>query len=388
MNITCKVDQSAALAAGINAPHSTVVLDVDPATLTESERSVLAEVLDDGHDATRRGLEVAPGYTPTRPLLLVRPDMDGLRAAIARMVEQRDARRREASEARERHIASAEADAIRDPYANMDRTRMCDVLISDLSAAAQAALANARATNRTGWELYCDTGEADGTTTDSVIVRPGGERQCTSRSPSDALDEHGRPAGKGISVTIPYPKEIGGCPGDLTARRDARMREAALAAGEPEMARRLALYQAVRSAMEQIIREHGSPAQAALLERGLLGDPEDAARELAVHDAFLGCPLAAAQYPSREDLDTSCDQDLDDYEVRQERITPSTLTEDQMTRVLDAEAAIKSWSPTAKTKPVMLRTTLDHDGVPWVSRLALEVTLKQWGLTISSDRIV
>lgn len=104
MHILLKVNQAEALRQGINAPHSTVSLDVDPEQLTATERAVLAAVLDDGHDATKRGIQSEPDEivgqyqrssqgNPTDPMVLIRPDLSGLKEAIAAMLEQREAKR-------------------------------------------------------------------------------------------------------------------------------------------------------------------------------------------------------------------------------------------------------------------------------------------------------
>lgn len=128
MQILLNVNQAAALRAGINAPASTVRLDVDPAVLTEMERAVLAAVLIDGHDATKLGLQTEPDeitgqkyyrrgdkiepYTngsPTSPLVLIRPDIEGLRQAIAGMLAARDAMRAERAARAVKEAAETEA---------------------------------------------------------------------------------------------------------------------------------------------------------------------------------------------------------------------------------------------------------------------------------------
>lgn len=84
MNITFKVDQAAALKAGINAPTSTVKLDIDPAELTQQEREFLASALTDGYDATKRGgISSFDPNTRSSALYLLRPDLQGVREAIA-----------------------------------------------------------------------------------------------------------------------------------------------------------------------------------------------------------------------------------------------------------------------------------------------------------------
>lgn len=129
MKLLFTVDQAAALRSGINAPSSTVDLEVDPTTLAPMERAVLAAVLWRGHDCRWLGIQTEPdeivgqridAYNtregavkpelyangdPTGPLVLVRPDIDGLRAAIADMLLERDGKRsarREAAEKKQR----------------------------------------------------------------------------------------------------------------------------------------------------------------------------------------------------------------------------------------------------------------------------------------------
>lgn len=103
MQILLTVDQQAALRRGINATSSTIKLDIDPATLTQIERDVLAAVLRDGHDATKLGLNIeSDEFTGgdgsyscnTDPLMLSRPDLDGLREAIGVMLAVRDEKRK------------------------------------------------------------------------------------------------------------------------------------------------------------------------------------------------------------------------------------------------------------------------------------------------------
>lgn len=111
MKVLCRVNQAEAMRRGIDAPQSTVRIDVEPASLTEVERQVLAAVMIDGHDCTQRGVqtqtpeiegqqwrivgngrvETYSNGAPTAPMVLVRPDLQGLRDAIAEMLAARDA---------------------------------------------------------------------------------------------------------------------------------------------------------------------------------------------------------------------------------------------------------------------------------------------------------
>lgn len=108
MNLLFNVDQTQALRLGINAPSSTITLDVDPAQLTDIERTVIAAVMLRGHDCTRLGLQSEPesiigqahaiegnstttysNGRPTNPLILLRPNLEGLREAIKVMLAER-----------------------------------------------------------------------------------------------------------------------------------------------------------------------------------------------------------------------------------------------------------------------------------------------------------
>lgn len=117
MRILMRIDQAAALRSGIDAPSSTEQVEVDPGQLTEIERQVLAAVLMGGHDATQLGIQTEPDGIvgqvwrrvgariecradgqPTAPLLAIRPGLEGLCEAIARILAERDRMRAERAE--------------------------------------------------------------------------------------------------------------------------------------------------------------------------------------------------------------------------------------------------------------------------------------------------
>ena len=127
MQLLLTVDQAAAMRAGNDAPASTARLEVTPSDLTALEREVLAAVMWRGHDCTIQGIcregetisspginpaQKKPwgGGSPTAPLLLVTPDLDGLRAAIAVLVAARAEYQAEARERQQgrRHQQDAE----------------------------------------------------------------------------------------------------------------------------------------------------------------------------------------------------------------------------------------------------------------------------------------
>lgn len=100
MKLTINVDQLACLRAGVDAPSSTVVLEMDPATLTQPERDLLARRLLDGHRVT--AWEICP------------PTVEGLRATLGAILH-RDAKQAEAEKAaREGRIGEALAAPLAD----------------------------------------------------------------------------------------------------------------------------------------------------------------------------------------------------------------------------------------------------------------------------------
>lgn len=79
IKLLVNIDQTAALRAGVAAPHSTAHVDVDPATLPQDVRDWLAERLREGHDLTHA---VADHRGQQRRLRLVRPTQDDLLSAV------------------------------------------------------------------------------------------------------------------------------------------------------------------------------------------------------------------------------------------------------------------------------------------------------------------
>ena len=111
MQLLFRVDQKAALLRGIDAPTSTVRLDVDPAQLTEGERALLASAIEDGHDCTREPAAVADGHRLF--IVLVEPSVAGLRAAlaeIAQKVAEAEAKEKERQEKEKERRERAQAE--------------------------------------------------------------------------------------------------------------------------------------------------------------------------------------------------------------------------------------------------------------------------------------
>lgn len=117
MNLLFNVDQAAALKLGINAPQSRVQIDIDPAVLMQAERDFLAVAMRDGHDCTKDGGLVAPqrhlyhsgDQRYQRPLVLVRPDLQGVRDAIALRYEQYSTRMAELETEAAAKVADSDA---------------------------------------------------------------------------------------------------------------------------------------------------------------------------------------------------------------------------------------------------------------------------------------
>lgn len=103
MKLLFKVDQVAALRAGINAPSSTVTLDVDPALLTQIERDVLAAIVVDGFDCTQKSYE---GFV----ISLVSPTLEGLKEDIRELLIRKD------NVAKEKEVEALERQKLYDSY--------------------------------------------------------------------------------------------------------------------------------------------------------------------------------------------------------------------------------------------------------------------------------
>lgn len=95
MKMLFNVNQAAALKQGIDAPSSTVTLEVDPAELTVKEREVLSLIIINGFDCTKAGILLGDDKTVQRStsfaaceISLVLQDIYGLRSAIALALEE------------------------------------------------------------------------------------------------------------------------------------------------------------------------------------------------------------------------------------------------------------------------------------------------------------
>jgi len=96
MNILFKINQKAAILRGINAPHSTVRITVDPTLLDQVAREMLAENLGADLDATKGNL------------VLTSPDYEGVLEALGDLI-RKDAATQEANAVVKAEEAAKEA---------------------------------------------------------------------------------------------------------------------------------------------------------------------------------------------------------------------------------------------------------------------------------------
>lgn len=79
MKLLFAVNQRESLFRGVDAPTSSVTLEVDPANLADDERSIVAQAMTDGYDCRKK---VTDSTGQERQVLLPTPDLDGLFEAL------------------------------------------------------------------------------------------------------------------------------------------------------------------------------------------------------------------------------------------------------------------------------------------------------------------
>ena len=266
MNIKCNVNQTLALARGINAPHSTVVLDVDPATLTERERTILAAILQDGHDTTGGRLDTADsspvpvGRTQaysscTPPLVLVAPTVDGLRAALAEM----DA------DYTPRHAAWLKAKAAED---------------AEAAQVAQAKAAQVAEVRR------------------KVIAGEMGLRENNPIYDTTVYAQDNTCLGRGADLELVITARLAAAAAAAKAKAEAAAAAAAKMA--QEKADRKAESDRCTAIFVAALDARGNPAQKEIRKRGLMSAALAASLGRAIMEdaAFAGCPLPRFVPPS------------------------------------------------------------------------------------------
>lgn len=121
MKLLISIDRRAALAQGIDAPHSTAEVDIDPATLTPEERAILAEAMADDGFTVMRNVDTGYGFGPLRA---VTADVSGVRAALAELLARRGeaaAKRAEIEAQDAATIEAIRAEAARAPITDLYR---------------------------------------------------------------------------------------------------------------------------------------------------------------------------------------------------------------------------------------------------------------------------
>lgn len=359
MKLTCKVDQKAALLRGINAPHSTIVLDVDPAILSDGERYQIAEWMVDGHDLTRYGAELRD------------PSLDGLRESLVPRVAQR-------------------ADTLRK----------------------QAAI-----------QTYIDSGDTGGRTEDISIGLQWSDSQELGSpvvaidngywtSPEDGSRVH-----YPRKYTIPHPEGWAPRMLDRTTSallslpevqvdlESARVQHRAwFAAQEAERAARAAKDAEAKAIADaktrevarldaerldtavRVISERGTTAQQERVKRGLTsdGEPEKIARTILADQVFAVVPIPAARRAQESDLEAPKDldeaADLPEVETRSQ--AADSLTDAQMEAYLPVEAAILAVIPDATVTPWVTGITRDSSEWIWVDVLCARARVVREGFTL------
>lgn len=321
MKLKVNVDQRAALLAGIDAPTSTVMLDVDPAILTQEERDLVALLLHDGHDLTKYGYDVSEGTASNHwtaiKLDLKRPDLEGLKESLSAMRAKADA---DLAEIVAKKAKSAAENAEREAKVKADEVAAYAAEV-DLFERAKNGTAEYHMT-----KLYA---------TDYLVVAG------TRLSRLDTKEYH-----------------------DFCAAY-IRAQEAQAEATK-------------KKHMDTIIA-YGTEVQRERVVRGWMDDKElqRLAISILTDRAMDGCPLPAYVPLTVDDVDLSDwddDYDLPDVKFSQRKEhTPED--DDEATILLNAERIVKEWRKDAEVCMMRSGVTRDHDDIPYTWRESIKVTV-------------
>lgn len=317
MKMICVVNQVRALELGVDAPHSSVSLEVTPSDLSPAVRGILAEKLSDGHRLDDLG--------PICP-----PTIEGM---IARAEEILRGRAEEAA-----RIAATPA---REEAEAREVLREKKTEISVTSDGVEYPIA--------AWGYYAP-----------AVVTQSPEATEWQRE----LDEQ---------------KNIATEKARAVKAAAAAVRAAAEAAAIASAAERLETYR-------RIIREHGARAQVARLDRGLMESPREEATAILGQLAFGKISLPVAILPTEEDVEMGeySGEDIPEIERTDERA--GSLTDDQMTRYLSVESAIRSAIPDAVVVPWAHQITRHHDNIPWSDPVVVgRATVTREGIELVRD---
>lgn len=368
MNIKCKINQTAALRAGINAPHSTAVIDIDPATLTAAAREYLSAVLTDGHDATKAGIDSAgnprreTGWTG-QELQLIVPSADGLRAALAEILAESATRKAAAAiEATKRaQEADARVQALLDaPPKFVDE---------DVCLFADGTIVFGR--RRYGGN-YLDTNYVRVTRTRLVFPDEPYDFRFANAAMQARWDEAKRAATEANNLVL---EEARPALQQLWAAKEARE------AKEAKEAKVLAEQRAEQ--LKRWIAERATDAQRKRHARGLLLESEVLAGIKA--DAFA--PLAGYTFlskPTAEEIRAAYEGADEDAETEWVEVTPETASD----AVVELAESIEAALPTVTTKIVcyvgrLTTSSADEDELHQLVAYGVAVTLTLGTLTFT-----
>jgi hypothetical protein len=100
------------------------------------------------------------------------------------------------------------------------------------------------------------------------------------------------------------------------------------------------------------------------------------ATELLTEEFFQRCPGVKLDYPEVDlsDHDDSYEDELPELIQRTYPSEEDGISEEQMAKILAAEAKIKAWNPDVKTVPYTAASTRDAKDIPWTHNHGLKLT--------------
>ena len=363
MKLKVSIDQRATIAAGIPAPHSTELLEFEPAAIHDPDlRAFIAERLDfatgevkvyfqwDGKLPWKPNSGSHCAQTP--PTILGPVTLDAALTAVRQL--------HQAWQQFKAHETKEQAER---------------------QAADEAQAAQSRAQFLAGQRLLRDE------TSDSF----GSPNLCESVY-DDCIfldNPHER---------VPRTPEMEPAIQAYFARRQAatqrwqQQQAEAKARQEAEQAQREAEQRQLLATAQRLIQEHGSEPQKARLARNLMADPIAEATRLLTDRVFSAVDLPVFPALTADDVDLPedySDHDADNLpRILRASNAPDALSDCQMAAYLTVEARIKSALPAAEVEPWLHEITRDHRDIPWTKRLCARATVQQDGFTLTRDYAV
>lgn len=348
MKLRFKVDQAAALMAGINATTSITEIDVDPAQLSEIERRLIADRLDDGINVNRlnergnlSGLIVA-----------TTPDLAGLLRAV--QVNQKMMDDFRAEEAKMQEAKKRKEDAEREEQAK---------LVMELSRSI--------VDGKLDYEFHIQNGD--------YVYSSGIYNSSVYGSEAGIIDML-TPEAQAV-VASEKAKYYAKHQEEARVRREKEEADKAAAAAAAERRKKAAV---------EIIEKHGTDAQRERFKRGLMGKPEAEALNILRGVIFAGVNIPPARKPSEGEIDLDGfyeekGEDADLPDLMRDSEAARELSDDQIAKYLPVEAQIKSTIPEASVVPWFHEITRDDSSIPWVIVLCARATVHRDGFEVSKD---